>query len=263
LNERPPSPREGGSAIPANDVPAARDDAAADFAPSVPDSRYAIAGDADGSEAAWHEAEPFPWPPREGESALGAAGRTWRDVMFSPASFFRRMPAAAPLGAALVYFLALTVLGSGIRLFWDMVALAALPRPAADSTWALFLPTSARDALLSFFFAPLIMLGVLFVGGAITHGLLKLMGGAGGRYRTTLRVFAFGQSPALLSIVPFAGAFAAMVWSLIISVIGLREAHRTTTLKAALSILLPALAAGFFLLLMMLVLAVMGAALLT
>lgn len=261
MNERPPSPGEGGSAIPANDVPAASDDAAADFALTNADVLNEPAGDADGS-APPPGTEPFPWPPREGESITGAGGRTWRDVMFAPASFFRRMPAAAPIGPALVYFLALTVLAGGIQLFWDMVALAVLPRPAADSTWALFLPTSAGDALLSFFFAPLIMLGVLFAGGAVTHVLLRLMGGAGGRYRTTLRVFAFGQSPALLAIVPFAGAFAAMVWSLIISVIGLREAHRTTTLKAALSILLPALAVGFFLM-MLLVIAVMGAALLT
>jgi hypothetical protein len=262
LNERPPSPREGGSAIPANDVPAARDDAAADFAPTIPSSLHEPAGTADGRDSLPGE-EPFPWPPREGESILGAAGRTWRDVMFEPAAFFRRMPAVAPIGSALVYFLALTVLGSGIQLFWDMIALAALPRPAADSAWALFLPTSARDALLSFFFAPLIMLGILFAGGAVTHGLLRLMGGAGGRYGTTVRVFAYGQSPALLAIVPFAGAFVAMVWSLIIAVTGLREAHRTTTVKAALAILLPVLAVGFFLVMMLLVIAVMGAALLT
>lgn len=208
------------------------------------------------------ETEPFPWPPGPGESAVIALGRTWREAMFAPASFFRRMPADGSLGAAVVYFLVIGVLGSGIQLFWDMLALTLMGPAAEGSAWAFFLPTSAGDSLISFFFAPLLMLGILFVGAAVTHALLKLMSAAGGRYGTTVRVFSYGQSAQLLLIVPVAGVFIAAVWSFVLSVIGLREAHRTTTAKAVLALLLPAFAVFFFFM-MIVVIVFMGAAMMS
>jgi hypothetical protein len=252
LNDHPPSPGEGGPALPANELSAARDDAVPGSAPAQPTTSATFAHGAPATE-------PFPWPPREGEGVIGALGRTWREVMFAPAPFFRRMPAPAPLGGALVYFLVVGVLASGIQLFWDVVALVLLPPTSEDSLWSLFLPTSAGDALISFFFAPLAMLCILFIGAAITHAVLRLLSAGGRGYGTSVRVFAYAQSPQLLLIVPFFGVFIAMLWSFVLAVIGLREAHRTTTAKALLALLLPIFA--LFLLLFMLVLVtIMGAA---
>lgn len=248
-----------------NDVPSASDDVSADATSGDrPDSGdpatqvTAAAGRSDTDDST----EPFPWPPAAGESVLAAGARTWREAMLSPASFYSRMPVEAPLGGALVYFLALTVLGAGIQLFWDMIGLLVLPRPEESSAWSVVLPTTAGDALVSFFFAPFVLLLFLFIGSAISHGLLKLIGGAGQRYGATVRVFSYSQSPQLLVIVPFIGAIIAMFWALAISVIGLREVHRTTTTKAALAILLPAFAIAFMLLMLVVVVTIMGAALL-
>jgi hypothetical protein len=181
----------------------------------------------------------FPWPPAEGVGVLAAAGRTWRESVFDAASFFRRMPDDAPLGPALVYLVGVTVLASGIQLFWDMLLLAV--RPPGDGAGSLFLPTSPRQALITFFFSPFVMLAALFVGAGVWHIVLRILGGARGRYGTTARVFAYAQGPQLFAIVPFLGTLVGGVWGLAIAVIGLREAHRTTTGKAVAAVLIPIL----------------------
>ena len=233
MNDEPPSVEEGGP------VPHDRRDAAYDDAAPVPGRSPTvesidppgIAPPAPALEA------PFPWPPRDAESVLGAAGRTWRESVFDAASFFRRMPEDAPLGPALVYLIGVTVLASGIQLFWDMLLLAV--RPPGEGTGALFAPASPLQALITFFLSPLIMLGALFVGAGIWHLLLRIFGGAKGGFGTTARVFAYAQGPQLFAIVPFLGTLIGAVWGLVIAVIGLREAHRTTTGKALAAVLIP------------------------
>jgi hypothetical protein len=192
---------------------------------------------------------PFPWPPAEGEGVLAAAGRTWFESVFQPASFFRRMPRDAPIGPALLWFIAVTVLASGVELFWEMALLAVRP-PTEDSVLSFFAPTSAREALLSFLFAPFIMLAVLFLAAGVWHVLLRMMGGASQRYGVTARVFAYVQGPRLFAVAPFLGTIVGAVWSVVIAIVGLREAHGTSTGKAATAVLLPiVLVLGLFLVL--------------
>ena len=64
---------------------------------------------------------------------------------------------------------ALTEVGAGIQLFWDMIGLLVLPRPEESSAWSVVLPTTAGDALVSFFFAPFVLLIFLFIGSAISE----------------------------------------------------------------------------------------------
>jgi hypothetical protein len=190
---------------------------------------------------------PFPWPPAAAEGLVSAAGRTWYESVFAPASFFRRMPRDAPLGPALTWFIGVTVLASGVRLFWEVTLLAVRP-PASDEALSFFAPASAREALLSFFFSPFIMLAMLFLVAGVWHALLRMMGGASQRYGVTARVFAYVQGPQLFAIVPFAGALVAAIWSVVLAVIGLREAHETSTAKALTAVLLPiVLVLGMFL----------------
>lgn len=252
MSERPPSGEEGGSVPHDGSESAATNGAAADPVHSTTRDPAAPRGDATpatltGPAAADGAAdsggsEPgatFPWPPAEGESVAGAAARTWRESLFAPATFFRSMPHDATLGPALAYFLAITVVGAGIQLFWGMVALATLPAPGANSPWSLFMPTSARDALVTFLLTPVFTIGLLFIGAAVVHALLKLLRGAGQRFGATVRVFSYAQSAQLFAIVPFVGELIGGVWSIVVTVIGLREAHRTSTARAAAAVLLP------------------------
>ncbi|MGZ5003197.1 MAG: YIP1 family protein, partial [Chthoniobacterales bacterium] len=79
-----------------------------------------------------------------------------------------------------------------------------------------------------------------FIGAAITHVCLMIVGGAKQSFETTLRVICYGGGSAnVLNIIPFCGGFIAAIASLIVNTIGLARAHETDTWRALVAILLP------------------------
>lgn len=87
---------------------------------------------------------------------------------------------------------------------------------------------------------PLLVIIGLFVGSAILHLCLMLVGGANRSFETTFRVACFTTGSAnLFSIIPFCGGIIALVYHIVLECIGLTRAHPTTTGKALLAIFLP------------------------
>jgi hypothetical protein len=93
----------------------------------------------------------------------------------------------------------------------------------------------------------------MFIGSAIIHVCLMLVGGAKRSYETTFRVmcFACGSTQPLL-IIPICGGFISGIWGLVAECIGLAHAHETDMGRAVLAILLPLIVCcgGGFVLLM-------------
>jgi hypothetical protein len=80
----------------------------------------------------------------------------------------------------------------------------------------------------------------LFIGSAIVHLCLMIVGGAYKSFETTFRVVAFSQgSTGPLQIIPVCGGLIAGVWALVVNCIGLARAHETSTGRAVLAVLLP------------------------
>ncbi|MGH7504429.1 MAG: YIP1 family protein [Longimicrobiales bacterium] len=182
----------------------------------------------------------FPWPPRPGESIPAAAIETWRDSVFHPVSFFRRMPPDVPLGPVLLYMVAVAVVAAGIQLFWEMVWLTVGVGGAERSLLWLFMSAeSPASALIGFLLTPLLVLAILYIGGAITHGILMLLGGATLGFGATLRVYAFSYGPQVFLIVPLLGWIVAAVWSIALTIVGLREVHTAPGWKPAAAVLAP------------------------
>jgi hypothetical protein len=176
----------------------------------------------------------FSWPPASSENPLLAAAETWRWSVFQPASFFRAMPQAG-YRSALLFYLPVGILAGGLNLFWSNVM--------GLSSWFESLgegpSTSPASRLVDFLLSPLWLTALLFIAAALIHSSLKLLGGASRPFVTTTRVFAFSGGPSLFSIVPLIGPLAGGIWSMVLVVIGLREAHATTTLRALAALLLP------------------------
>ncbi len=77
----------------------------------------------------------------------------------------------------------------------------------------------------------IVSLVLLFIGAAWLHLWVYLFGGRKG-YRETLKALAFGETPALLlGWIPLVGILAG-IWSLVLSVLGVRELHGITTGRA-------------------------------
>lgn len=176
---------------------------------------------------------PFPWPPAGGDSVFDAWGRTWSGSALAPRRFFAALPPVGSLGAAVLYYLSIGIPVAGVQLFWTMLRGGAADEAAVTATLGQWAP------LLDFLFSPVYLLISLFLSAGVVHLLLKLFGGAGGDYRMTTRVFAYAYSPQILGIVPVLGSIAGFVWMVVIAIIGVRAAHRTTTGRAAAAILIP------------------------
>jgi hypothetical protein len=100
-------------------------------------------------------------------------------------------------------------------------------------------------------FAPVLVAIGVFIGSGILHLCLMIVGGAKKSFETTFRVVCFTSgSTYLLSMIPFCGGMIAMVWNIVVEIIGLARAHETETGKAVMAVLLPIIVCcgGFILL---------------
>ena len=181
-------------------------------------------------------AQRFPWPPAAHENVIIALAETWRWSVFHPRSFFRVMPSSDYL-SALSYFLPIAIVVEALNLFWsNMFEVAGLTEllPAFGAA-----TPSAADRLIDFLLSPIWLPLLLFFCALVVHVTLKLMGGASQPFVTTTRVLALAYGPRLFNVVPFFGSLLGGIWSLVVIVIGLREAHGTTTGRAAAAVFLP------------------------
>jgi hypothetical protein len=178
----------------------------------------------------------FPWPPPEGESFVTAFVETWKGAALTPGRFFRAMPEHGSVRSALLYYLPLGIAVSGANLFWSLTLTQLQPE---QETVLSEMPVQAMHPLVEFFLAPLVLLASVFIAAAVTHGLLRLFGGATRSYAFTTRVFAFAYSPQVLAIVPVVGTVVGFIWMVGVAVIGLREGHRTSTGRVLAAVLIP------------------------
>jgi hypothetical protein len=90
----------------------------------------------------------------------------------------------------------------------------------------------------------LFVLGVIFVPislaiwSGILHLCLLLVGGAREGYQATFRVVSYSAVTSIFNAVPFVGSLASL-WGLVLTVIGLREIHKTTTGRAVGALAIP------------------------
>lgn len=208
-------------------------------------------------------AEPrhFPWPPPEDGSALAAFGETWKGATLDPGAFFRRMPRPQGAGPAVLYYLIIGILVAGVGLFWDLTGV--FTGAAGDEALAAELGIGTVDPLVGFLLSPLVLLIGLLLTAGVTHIVLLMFGGARNGFATTLRVFCFAYSPMIFGVVPVLGTLVGMIWMVVVSIIGLREAHQTDGWRAAVAVLLPFVLLMGLLFLAFLFIAAAGAALLS
>jgi hypothetical protein len=89
---------------------------------------------------------------------------------------------------------------------------------------------------------PLVAVLSIFIGSAVYHVLLMLLGAARRPFETTMRVVAYAMgATSLLQVVPVCGAVIAAVWAIVANIIGLAQSHEISTGKAAAAVLIPIL----------------------
>lgn len=157
---------------------------------------------------------------------------TWRESLFEPGRFFGGVAYEGSLARPLLYYLVIAVAGAFFTLWWQAVGwMPARALLGGD--------TSGPEALVSFFLSPFAALFGLAVWTLVLHLFVVIVAPRRRGLGATARVICYSGGPMVLTAVPFLGVLVGGVWTVVLQVVGIRSAHRTTTGRAVAAVLLP------------------------
>jgi len=157
---------------------------------------------------------------------------TFKGMITSPGETIRSSRSGT-LGDSIIYFLLVVIIYSVLS-----TAIALLIGPLNPMPLS---PGGDIAAALGFIIA-LVIFGTisLLIAGAIIHICAKIVGGKGD-YTATVRAFSLSETPmAAIGWIPFLG-FLAPIWGLILMVMGIRDYHDISTIRAVIAVFLPAI----------------------
>ena len=181
----------------------------------------------------------LPWEHRQERGFANAFIETLAMVLTKPDLAFRTMKTEGGLAEPLVYALIGGCVGGIVSLLLSLGLQSMGLFAGQRDTFAALAGIGVGSIALIVLVPVFIVIG-LFIGAAIVHLCLMIVGGANKSFETTFRVLSFSQgSTGPLQIIPVCGGLIAGVWALIVNCIGLARAHETTTGRATLAVLLP------------------------
>jgi len=183
----------------------------------------------------------LPWEHRQERGFANAFIETLAMVLTKPDQAFRTMKTEGGLAEPLIYALIGGCVGGIVSLLLSLglqsMGVFAGQRDSFAALAGLGIGSFALIILV-----PLFIVIALFIGAAIVHLCLMIVGGANKSFEATFRVLAFSHgSTGPLQIIPVCGGLISAVWALVVNCIGLARAHETTTGRAVLAVFLPLL----------------------
>jgi len=184
--------------------------------------------------------EKTPWEDREQLGLLSGLLKTVKAVLFSPADFFKKMSVSGGLTDPLLFGLILGMTGCLFHYVWQ-ASLHGVTRSFMSPEIRAASEYSMQGVGLAFLAAstPFVIIFTLFIQTGFLHMCLLMVRGAKSGYEATFRVVAYSGSPFVLMAIPFCGTLIAVIWSMVIITIGLKEAHETTGGRATVAVFLP------------------------
>lgn len=181
----------------------------------------------------------LPWDHRQERGFFNAFVETLVMVLTKPGEAFTTMKREGGLGEPLIYALIGGCIGGVVSFLFSLGLQSVGLFADRHDTFAAMAGMGAGSAAFIVLLPLFIIMG-LFIGSAIVHLCLMIVGGANQSFETTFRVLAFSQgSTGPLQMVPICGGLIAGVWALVCNCIGLARAHETDTGRAVLAVFLP------------------------
>ncbi len=181
----------------------------------------------------------LPWEHRQERGFFNAFVETLVMVLTKPGEAFAVMKREGGLGEPLIYALIGGCLGGIVSLLFSMGLQSVGFFADRHDMFGAMAGMGAGSAAFIVLIPLFVVIG-LFIGSAIVHLCLMIVGGANQSFETTFRVLAFSQgSTGPLQMIPVCGGLISGVWALVCSCIGLARAHDTDTGRAVLAVFLP------------------------
>ena len=191
-----------------------------------------------------------PWEDKAKLGFFGSLFETWKESVFNPTSFYRKMPIKGGIGNPLLYGLILAFVGFIFQLMYEQL-FAQLFDPSLwypyfervfeDNFDALRYQLQSIYTLVGIIIFPFIVIAWFFIWSGIAHLILTIFGWRKEEYEASFRLIAYSEGPSFFMIVPFIGGLISIIWQLVLVVIGVKEVHRTTIGQALIVVFLPSI----------------------
>ena len=181
----------------------------------------------------------LPWDERQARGFFNAFVETLVRVLTKPDAAFRAMKIEGGLVEPLIYALIGGWLGGVVAFLFSLGFKSMGLFANRDNAFGMLTGMGIGSIAFIILLPVMIVIG-LFIGAAIVHLCLMIVGGANKTFEATFRVLAFSQgSTGPLQMIPVCGGLIAGVWGLVVTCIGLARAHETGTERAVFAVFLP------------------------
>ncbi len=191
-------------------------------------------------QEAFPEKEVVPW--ESGEGFFGAFLKTASEALFSPTKFFRKVSTGKGYLSPLVYGTISGVIGDGGSLLWQWLTLARISLISKFSS----VPFSSYSLIIGMLAIPFWVVFWILLRSGVTHLCLMIVGGNKRGFESTFRAISYSFSGGLFGIIPFIGSMIGVIYTLVLTIIGVREGHGISTGRAIWGVLLPIIVAACF-----------------
>jgi hypothetical protein len=170
---------------------------------------------------------------------VNSFGDVVRRVVLQPVRFFAGMPRSGPLLNPLTFAVVCIEISALLSALLVLAGVQQNPGFNPNPQNALPSVFTPGSALASIIVAPIFGAIGLFIAAAIQQLLVRLIVGTNNSgFGSTFRVASYTQVTGLMNWIPIIGPLLSL-YGLYLAIVGIREAHGTTTGKAAPVILIP------------------------
>jgi hypothetical protein len=185
---------------------------------------------------------PLPWEARDTRGFLPALFDTLGLFWSSPSEAWARTRESGDIGSPLLFAVLVAWISTIIQtLVARFIALPALPGMMGRRFGAM--GAAGRPGLVvTIILAPIFVVIALFIASAILHLCCMIVGAltnSRAGFEGTFRVVAYSDAAHIANIVPVIGPLIAVVWWIVLAVMGITRLHHTTQGKAIVAILIP------------------------
>jgi predicted Zn finger-like uncharacterized protein len=158
-------------------------------------------------------------------------------VLFSPVLFFSSVRYEEGVTDPFAFGILIGSIGFMFDIFWTFLL--------RSKELSFILETLSKSININNLFlgyiiiSPFLVLLFMLVSTLVLNFCLFILRGSNRGITGTFRVSAYSNAALIFCLIPYIGGYIALVWWLIVLVIGLKAVHETSTLKALFSLLIP------------------------